>query len=206
MLNVALTGNIASGKSTVAAWFEAWGATIIDSDQLVAEVQQPGSEALDVLARRFGREIIREDGSLDRAELREIAFSNEDSLRILNSVIHPLVQARRTELVAEALRRGDRVLVSDIPLLFEVLDPGDFDLVVLVESPKPIRRIRLTERGVDVAEADRIIDSQMPSEEKRNRADIIIENCGSMDELEAAAKAAWTQILKAAEETSGSVN
>jgi dephospho-CoA kinase len=197
MLNVALTGNAAAGKSTVARWFADWGATIIDSDVLVAEAQQPGSETLAAIISRFGMSVILPDGSLDRAALRQMVLGDGAARTALNAIVHPAVHTRREELVAKARRRGDRILVSDIPLLFEVLDPDSFDLVVLVESPNSIRHKRLVNRGLSEDEASQLMASQLPPEQKRARADIIIENRGSLDELKDAAREAWEKICSA---------
>ena len=180
MLNVALTGNVASGKSTLAKWFAGWGGTIIDSDEIVAELQQPGSPMLSELASEFGQEIILPDGSLDRAALRSRAFANGSATERINAIVHPKVKIRREELIAEAERRGDRVVISDIPLLFEVLDPASFDLVVLVVSHESRQRERLLNRGLSSEEAERMMASQIPAECKRARADIVIENNGSL--------------------------
>ena len=199
MLNVALTGNAAAGKSTVARMFADWGATIIDSDALAAEAQQPGSETLAAISDQFGKSIILTNGSLDRSTLRRIVLADSSALARLNAIVHPAVQSRREALVAEARRRGDRVLVSDIPLLFEVLDPADFDLIVLVEAPNSLRRNRLVKRGLGGDEADQLMASQMPSERKRARADIVLENRGSLDQLQEAARRAWGEILAASE-------
>ena len=139
------------------------------------------------------------DGSLDRTAMRRIMLADSNARATLNAIVHPAVQARREALVAEARSRGDRILVSDIPLLFEVLDPANFDLVVLVEAPNSIRRKRLVERGLGEDEADQLIASQLPSEKKRARADIVIENRGSLDELEEAAREAWKAIFSASD-------
>ena len=194
MLNVALTGNAASGKSTVAALFVRWGATLIDSDALVAEAQQPGSETVSALAREFGDHIVLADGSLNRAALRSMAFANPVVTAKLNAIVHPVVKARRDELLLEARARDDKIVVSDIPLLFEVLDPSGFDLVVLIEAPEHVRRTRLLDRGLNAQEADQLMASQLPPEQKRPLADIVIENEGSLDELEQAAGEAWRSI------------
>jgi len=199
MLNVALTGNIASGKSAVVDLFARWGATIIDSDVLVAEVQQPGTATLQALANEFSSSIISPDGTLDRAELRRIAFSDSEARAKLNEIVHPAVKTRREALLAEAQSRGDRIVVSDIPLLFEVLDPTTFDMVVLVESPNPVRHMRLLNRGLTGEEADLLMASQMPSEEKRAMVDIVIENTGTFEDLEQAAKKAWAVISSRAD-------
>jgi len=197
MLNVALTGNAAAGKSAVARWFAAWGATIIDSDALVSETQQPGSATLVAISLRFGESVILPDGSLDRAALRGIVLNDSDARNALNAIVHPAVRIRRTELVAEARKRGDKIVVSDIPLLFEVLVPDSFDLVVLVEAPDSVRRQRLVERGLSIDEANKLMAAQIPSERKRSQADIIINNRGSLEDLKKASQQAWQEILAA---------
>ena len=199
MLNVALTGNVASGKSTLARLFVRWGATLIDSDALVADEQQPGSETLAAIANQFGDSMLLPDGSLDRAALRQLVFSDSDARTALNAIVHPIIQARRERLMAEARNRGDRIVISDIPLLFEVLDPSTFDLVVLIDSPKSLRRNRLLDRGLSGEEADQIMAAQIPSEQKRAAADIVIDNHGTLLELEDAAREAWKMIVARAE-------
>ena len=195
MLNVALTGNIASGKSTVATWFADWGATVIDADQLVLEIQRAGSPTLGAIARRFGADLIRPDGELDRALLRRRVFGDSAALRDLNAIVHPEVRRRRDALVAEAAARGDSVVVSDIPLLFEVMDPAAFDLVVLVDAPADVRHARLvSQRGLSPDEADRLIASQLPADAKRARSDIVLDNTGSLEDLQRAAAEAWRRI------------
>ncbi len=200
MLNVAVTGNVAAGKSTVVAWFREWGAEVIDADQLVREVQQPGSPVLTAIAERFGRDVISADGSLHRAALRERVLAEKEALAALNAIVHPAVRQRRDEFALAAAGRGVTVLINDIPLLFEVLDPNDFDLVVLVDAAPSIRRTRLiTLRGLHADEADRLLESQLPSEHKRARSDIVIDNNGSLDELRTAAQNAWRAIVERAE-------
>src|ERR1051325_6236179 len=130
MLNVALTGNIAAGKSTVVDLFRRWGATIIDADELARHAQAPGGVVLAAIAQRFGADVLAPDGSLDRAALRGKVMGDQAALDALNSIVHPAVRRRRDELVREAAERGDVLVVNDIPLLFEVLDPAQFDAVV----------------------------------------------------------------------------
>ena len=154
MLNVALTGNIAAGKSSVAELFRRWGATVLDADAIVREVQRPGTPVMRRIAERFGDAVVRPDGSLDRPALRRIVMADPDAREALERIVHPAVYARRAELAAEAEARGDRVVVSDIPLLFESGDPEAFDAVVLVDAPEPVRLRRLLEqRGLSEAEA-----------------------------------------------------
>jgi dephospho-CoA kinase len=199
MLIVALTGNVAAGKSSVVRWFGQWGATIIDADAIARELQQPGTPTLAAIADRFGVDVLRSDGSLDRGILRGVVLSEADALASLNAIVHPAVQRRRKELLEEAEDRGDRVVVNDIPLLFEVLDPADFDMIVLVDAPVEVRRQRLLNRGLPPEDVSRLIDSQLPAEDKRSLCDIVIDNGGSLDELRAASRSVWQEILRRAE-------
>ena len=196
MLSVALTGNIGAGKSTVAELFRRWGATIIDSDQLVREAQMPGQAALRQVATRFGRQMIRPDGTLDRARLRSAVVADPQALAALNAIMHPEVHRRRRELLAEARGRGDRVVVSDIPLLFEAADPAEFDAVVLVDAPESVRRERvLHSRSLPEHELDRLISAQLPAASKRLRSDYVIENQGDHQALERSAASVWKALL-----------
>ena len=192
MLNVALTGNIAAGKSAVTELFRRWGATVIDADEIVREVQGPGGPVMRAIAERFGKSVVRADGSLDRPALRRRVMADPEALASLNRIVHPAVHARRAELMAAAESRGDRLVVSDIPLLFEAADPGEFDVVVLVDAPDEVRLARLIEhRGLDVDEAGRMIGAQMPSQGKRARSDYVIDNDGDRVALERAARVVW---------------
>lgn len=199
MLNVGLTGNVASGKSTVARHFAAWGATLLDADALVREVQRPGLAVAQAIEDRFGSGVVRPDGTLDRPRLRAIMLGDDGARRDLNAIVHPAVQARRAELLAEARGRGDLIVVNDIPLLFEALDPRAFDLIVLVDAPPETRRERLTSaRGLAGPEAARLIAAQMPSAEKRGRSHAVIDNAGTLDQLETAARSVWRDIRRRA--------
>lgn len=199
MLNVGLTGNIGAGKSTVARWLREWGGTLIDSDELVREVQLPGSDTLRAIARQFGSDILKPNGSIDRDVLRGRAMRDAQTLNALNEIVHPAVQQLRAERAFLAAERGDCVLVNDIPLLFEVLDPSDFDIVVLVDAPEALRRERIKqERGLSGEAAERMIAAQLPAAEKRARSGIVLDNDGTLEDLEVAAHAAWREIRKRA--------
>ena len=195
MLNVALTGNIAAGKSTVVDLFQRWGATIIDADVLAREAQAPGGEVLAAIAGRFGADVLAADGSLDRAALRGKVMGDQAALDALNQIVHPAVRRRRDELLREARAGGDLLVVNDIPLLFEALDPTQFDAVVLVDASPALRRTRLRSmRGLSNDEADRMIAAQMPAERKRAKSDFVIENEGSLKKLEQRARAAFDEL------------
>ena len=192
MLRVALTGNVAAGKSTVLAHFALWGAATIDTDLLAREAVAVGSPALAAIFRRFGADLRRPDGALDRAALRRRVMGDDEQRAVLNAIEHPDVERLLAERLADAEQRGARIVVCDIPLLFEVLDPDDWDKVVLVDAPEALRRRRLMElRGYSRDEADDVIGAQLPSRLKRDRADLVIDNDGSTDALAASARAAW---------------
>jgi dephospho-CoA kinase len=194
-LHVGLTGNVAAGKSTVAELFRRWGATIIDADEIVRELQAPGSPVLAAIVERFGPEVLNADGGLNRAALRGRVLADTAALTALNALVHPAVATRRGERLAEARRRGDRIVVSDIPLLFEADDPGGFDAVVLVDAPAAVRRARLTERGLAADEAERLMAAQQPAAAKRARSDFVIANDGDRAALERAAREVWTALV-----------
>jgi dephospho-CoA kinase len=195
MLHIALTGNIGAGKTTVANLFRRWGATVIDADALVREAQAPGSPVLTAIAERFGADVLGSDGALDRAALRRRVMGDAAALAALNALVHPAVQRRRAQLASAAEARGDRIVVSDIPLLFEVADPTAFDAVVLVDAPVEIRRARLLrDRELTATEAERMIEAQQAAESKRARSDYVIENGADLAALEAGARRVWAAL------------
>ena len=196
MLSVALTGNIGAGKTTVAELFKTWGAMIIDADQLVREIQTPGQPAFEQIAHRFGQSVVLSDGTLDRAALRAKVLADPSARADLNQIVHPEVHRRRLKLLEEARVRGDRIVVSDIPLLFEADDPASFDAVVLVDAADTVRRARLVKlRGLPPSEADRMMQAQLPAAAKRARSDYVIENDGDIPALERAAARVWQSLL-----------
>ncbi len=197
-LNVALTGNIGAGKSTVTQLLAEWGATIIDADRITRELQQSGSPVFQRIVERFGRVVVDSAGNLNRAALRSLVLADPAALHGLNAIVHPAVAERRAELEAAARSRGDPIVINDIPLLFEVGRPEAFDRVILVEAPDAIRRARLAARGLPGEDVDRLLRAQIPSEVKRGRSDIVIDNSGTLDDLHAATSRAWQALQRAA--------
>jgi dephospho-CoA kinase len=195
VLHVGLTGNVAAGKSTVAALFRRWGASLIDADRIVHELQAPGSPVLAAIAAQFGPGVLRTDGALDRPALRARVLADPAELAALNALMHPAVAARRRELVEAARGRDEKIVVSDIPLLFEADDPESFDAIVLVDAPEAVRRARLAERGLPAGEAERLMAAQQPSAQKRVRSDYVIDNSGDRTTLENSARAVWQALL-----------
>ena len=196
-LIAALTGNIASGKSTVARLFEEWGATVIDADQLVRTMQQPGHPIFDRIVAEFGPEILSPSGELDRARLAEIIFTDESRRRALEEIVHPEVRRQRLIFQEEARLRGDRLVLADIPLLFEAEDPTTFDAVILVDAPEQERLRRLVElRQLDPERARRQIEAQMPAHLKRERSDHVIDNDSSLAELTLRARRVFDALVK----------
>jgi len=199
MFRVGLTGNVASGKSTVLDYFRQWGAATVDADVLAREAVAPGTPGLAAVIRRFGAAIQLPDGGLDRGALRQRVMADPAERAALNAIVHPEVARLAAERDAALRKSGARIVVHDIPLLFEVLDPGDFDAIVLVDAPAGLRRQRLMlDRGLSAADADALIAAQQPSAAKRNRSHFLIDNGGDRAALESQARAAWRKLQEQA--------
>lgn len=195
MLYVGLTGNIASGKSEVANRLATLGATIIDADVLARDAVAIGSPAYDRVVARWGRGIISSDGSLDREALRHLVFADKTQLDELNAIVHPRVNKLRRKMVAEARKRGDLLLVYVVPLLFERRLANEFDQIILVDAPMELRLERLVKRRhVSEEDASNMVAAQMRAELKRARADFVIENDGSLAQLQEEVAAVWEQL------------
>jgi dephospho-CoA kinase len=195
MILIGLTGNIASGKSEVAKMLADRGATVIDADMLAREAVEPDTQALKDIVKRWGKDVLNEDGSLDRTALRRIVFADQFELDALNRIVHPGVTRLRDREIARARERGDDLVVCVIPLLFERNLVEEFEAIVLVDSPRPLRLERLVAtRGLEETEAMNMIVSQMPAELKRARADYVIENEGSLEDLERDVDALWSSL------------
>jgi dephospho-CoA kinase len=195
MVRVALTGGIASGKSTVAAELAARGAVIIDADVLAREVVEPGTPAFAAIIDRFGEQVVAE-GRLDRAGLAQIVFADSLARRDLERIVHPAVRARAAELeqAAEAA-----VVVHVIPLLVETGQQRDFDLVVTVDVDHETQIQRLVVRnGFTRAEAESRIAAQAGREDRKIAADFVVDNAGSVTRLREQIDALWAELSSAA--------
>ena len=195
MLHVALTGNAAAGKSTVADLLRDWGATVLDADAIVRALQQPGTAVFDAIVARFGPAIVAKDGALDRAALRARVLADPGQRRSLEAIVHPAVEAERQRLLVEARGPADSIVVSDVPLLFEVMDPEGFEAVVLVDAPESLRLERLVRlRGLPERHAAALLAAQLPSAGKRTRADFVIDNDGTREALRDRTWLVWRKL------------
>ncbi len=202
---VGLTGGIGSGKSTVARMFEALGATVIDADAIVHELQAPGAPMLEEIADAFGAHLIDANGALDRAALGAIVFGDDEARKRLNGIVHPQVGAEFARRVRAAQEAGTALLVLDIPLLFEGRRAGTgtsavmrFDATVLVAAREETQIARVIARdGATREEALDRIRAQMTLDEKRGLADYVIENDGSLDETRRQVEATFEAISAA---------
>ncbi|WP_092919501.1 dephospho-CoA kinase [Agrococcus baldri] len=179
---LALTGGIASGKSTIAARLAERGAVVIDADALVRELQQPGQPVLAAIAAEFGDHLLLPDGALDRAALGAVIFADDDARHRLNAIVHPAVgeeSARRFRAAFAA--DADAVVVYDVPLLVEARPDDPWDLVVVAHAPAETRIRRLVElRGMDEADARARVASQASDERRLAIADVVIETEGEL--------------------------
>jgi dephospho-CoA kinase len=194
-LRVALTGNVASGKSSVVDFWKKLGAHVIDADLLARAAVAPGTPGYEAVAHAFGPDVVAADGSIDRAALRKIVFNDAGERSRLEAIVHPEVARLRAQEEERIGGDGADIIVNDIPLLFEVGLADDFDVVVHVHASEEARLDRLTRiRGLSEAEALNMMRAQQPSEEKRAAAHIVIENDGSREQLEARAAEVWQQL------------
>jgi len=185
MIHVGLTGNVASGKSVVGRVWAAHGVPVLDSDTLAREAVEPGSPGLEAVRRAFGEGIVSADGTLDRARMGDIVFRDPEKRSLLEGILHPIIADLRRRWIAEREREGVRLAVTEIPLLFEAGLEREFDRVVFVDAAPSERLRRLVEeRGIDEAAAGRIMASQGDPRAKRVRADHVLDNDGSLADLE----------------------
>lgn len=181
---IALTGGIASGKSTVSQWFINKGIPVIDCDALVHSSYNEGGLMYQAVVDAFGPRIINGQGQIDRKQLGEIVFENPAALRQLSDLTHPIVSSMVDQRVKVLQEEGHRLIIVDIPLLYESGMQQHYDKVIVVYVPPELQLKRLIQRsGLDHDQAQKRIDSQMNLLEKAERADYIIHNEGGIEEL-----------------------
>jgi dephospho-CoA kinase len=193
---IGLTGGAGSGKSTVAAMLRELGAEVLDADDAAHAAYEPGSPGFEEVVREFGSGFVR-DGRIDRARLGELVFNDKDARLRLNAIVHPLVREWMAARTAEAAEREVRVVVQEVPLLFENGLERLYSSVVLVYVPESVQLERLVEgRGLSEERAKAMIASQMPIEEKRRRAQHVIDNGGSRQATRAQVDLLWPALAK----------
>jgi dephospho-CoA kinase len=197
MLRVGLTGGIGAGKGEVARRLATYGALVIDADQVAREVVAPGTPGLDEVVAAFGTGVLRPDGSLDRALLGEIVFSDTALRSRLNAIVHPLVGERMREIEETA---GDQaVVVHEIPLLAESGLAGAFDVVVVVDAPPAVQVERLVSiRGMTRSHALARMSAQATREERLAVATVVVDNSGSLEDLDDRVAALWAELSRRA--------
>jgi len=194
MLLVGLTGGIGAGKSTVARLLEGHGAVILDADVFAREAVRAGSEALSEVARRFGDEIVGLDGELDRPKLASIVFADRAALADLEAIVHPEVR----RLIADGIQAHldtDAIVVLVNPLLIEMGTHRDCDVVVVVSTEPETQVSRCLARGMDESDVRARIAAQLPLGERALAADVLLDNDGSLDELEDEVAVLWVTLL-----------
>jgi dephospho-CoA kinase len=194
MLVIGLTGGIGSGKSTVSALLAERGAVVIDADAIVHEVQAPGGPAYQPMVDHFGPEILQPDGALDRPAIARMVFSDQEKLKELNGIVHPIVGRVIMERM-QAQTDTDNVVILDVPLLVES-GRSDMAGLVVVDCPVDTAVARAVARGEGAEEADvrARIARQASREERLEKADLVIDNSGSLEDLRAEVAKAWRWI------------
>lgn len=194
MLRIGLTGGIGSGKSEVAKRLAAHGAVIIDADVAARAVVAPGTPGLARVAEAFGTGVLGPDGTLDRERLGAIVFGDPSSRAALNAIVHPLVAdwMRAAERAAVHAADGEVIIVHDVPLLAENRRAGDFDLVIVVDTPPELQLERLvSQRGMTPEQATARMAAQATGPQRLAVADIVIDNSGSLDDLDRRVAEVW---------------
>jgi dephospho-CoA kinase len=193
MLLVGLTGGIASGKSTVSAMLAEQGAEVIDADHIARQVVMPGTPAWCKIRDHFGPGVLHPDGQLDRQALADIVFADKSKLALLNEITHPAIFARIADRL-EAHHGQDVVVVLDAALLIEAGLAEGVDVVIVVHSPREIQVERLAAKGVGPSDARNRIASQLEPEKRLARADIVIDNSGSLEDLGRQVDKIWKEL------------
>ncbi|RDG39196.1 dephospho-CoA kinase [Streptomyces corynorhini] len=193
MLRLGLTGGIGAGKSEVSRLLTGYGAVLIDSDRIARDVVAPGTPGLAAVVAEFGPEVLTGSGALDRPKLGGVVFGDQDRLRALNAIVHPLVRARSAEL--EAAAGPESIVVHDVPLLVENGMSALYDLVVVVDASPETQLDRLVRlRGMTASQARERMAAQATREERRSAADLLIDNDGPLADLEPQVQEVWREL------------
>jgi dephospho-CoA kinase len=199
VLRVGLTGGIGAGKSEVSRRLAAYGAVVIDADQIAREVVEPGTEGLAEVVAAFGPEVLTPDGALDRARLGDIVFADPELRGKLNAIVHPRVASRMAELERGA---SGSIVVHDVPLIAENGRAGVYDVVVVVDAPPKLQAERLIRRrGMTREQAMARMAAQASREQRLAIADIVIDNSGSLAELDRQVGDLWAELRRRAAES-----
>ncbi len=197
MLRVGLTGGIGAGKSEVSRRLVAQGAVLIDADAIAKEVVEPGTIGLSRILARFGDELLRPDGSLDRDRLGEIVFADKELLAALNAIVHPLVGERMAQLERSAA--ADAIVVHDVPLIAENNLAAGYDLVIVVDAAPALQLDRLVRlRGLSREQAEARMAVQAAREQRLAIADYVIDNSSSLAELDRQVGDLWGELRRQA--------
>jgi dephospho-CoA kinase len=202
MLLVGLTGGIASGKSTVSAMLAERGAEVIDADHIARQVVMPGTHAWHKIRDHFGPGVLFPDGTIDRQALADIVFSDPAKLTVLNEITHPEIFARIADRL-EAHHDQDVVVVLDAALLIEAGLADGADVVVVTHSPREIQVERLAAKGMGSRDAEARISAQLAPEKRLARADIVIDNTGSLEDLARRVDELWEELQRRLAKRSG---
>jgi dephospho-CoA kinase len=196
MLRVGLTGGIGSGKSAVSGRLAALGAVVLDGDKAARAVVEPGTPGLAKITETFGPQVLRPDGSLDRAKLAGIVFTDEAARGKLNAITHPLIHERiqAAEKAAVAAGGPDTIVVHDIPLLAEGQRSAEFDVVIVVDVPPELQVSRLAGRGMPEDQARARMAAQATRAQRLAIADIVVDNSGTLDDLDRRVGAVWADL------------
>jgi dephospho-CoA kinase len=193
---IAVSGGIASGKSTIARRLAELGAHHIDADQLARQAVEPGSDGLSMIREKFGEGVVAADGSLNRAQLGQVVFGDAAALESLNAIVHPEVRRlAAAELAQIAASDPEAIVVYDVPLLVEAGVEMPWDLVVIAEAPAAERIRRMVElRGMTAHEAHKRLANQTDDEKRRAIADLVIDTGGSIEQTIAQTEDLWRVI------------
>ena len=193
MLRVGLTGGIGSGKSEVSRRLAALGAVVLDGDTAARAVVEPGTPGLARITETFGPGVLAPDGSLDRAKLAAIVFADDAAREKLNAITHPLIHEHLIAAEAAAIKDlgPDTIVVHGIPLLAEGQREADFDLVIVVDVPPEVQVTRLSDRGMPAEQARARMAAQATREQRLAVADIVIDNSGTLAEMDRRVSEVW---------------